>query len=435
VPSIGRDADVVREERGPEAADEPRSPRLGDVDDRELLRLRAERDPQRAAGRIDRDVARERSYSCPTEHPTALHVECDDLPPRGVGHVRVPTVRMAGGVARLAETVQNVGNRERPRVDQAHRPDLGVGDECHAADRLDAARERQRPDVPPDTPARELHGNETRFEVGGDQPDRGLSRGRRERARSECQRGGGEDELTAVHAFGTVTAPNEVQRLVTCSRVVAADSPADIPYPIPKRIVDKAIAATLLVLLSPVLLVVVVAMAANMLVCWRDRGSVFYREPRVSRGRTFDLLKFRTLRTDALAEMHASRGHARLWEAEPSNLTWTGRRVLKPWYLDELPQLVCVLRGDISLVGPRPWPSSMVERQVAEGFDYRNRILAGLTGPAQVTKGAAGSRYVDLDLAYLELCQTLSSRALVRYDLRILRQTVGVIARGEGLNY
>ena len=77
----------------------------------------------------------------------------------------------------------------------------------------------------------------------------------------------------------------------------------------------------------------------------------------------------------------------------------------------------------------------MVERQVAEGFDYRNRILAGLTGPAQVTKGAAGSRYVDLDLAYLELCQTLSSRALVRYDLRILRQTVGVIARGEGLNY
>jgi lipopolysaccharide/colanic/teichoic acid biosynthesis glycosyltransferase len=176
------------------------------------------------------------------------------------------------------------------------------------------------------------------------------------------------------------------------------------------------------VLLAPVLLVVLLAMTL-------EGGPIVYRERRVSRGRTFDLLKFRTLRREVLAG-----GHARLLEADPANLTWAGRRILKPWYLDELPQLVNVLRGDISLVGPRPWPPPLVERQVAEGKDYRLRIMAGLTGPAQVTKGS-DQLYADLDQTYVEACRTLGGWALVRHDLRILRRTIGVIARGEGLSY
>ena len=152
---------------------------------------------------------------------------------------------------------------------------------------------------------------------------------------------------------------------------------------------------------------------------------------RVSRGRTFDLLKFRTLRTEALA---TAEGHARLLESDPRNLTWAGRRLLKPWYLDELPQLLNILRGDISLVGPRPWPPPLVERQVSEGQDYRNRLVAGLTGPAQVTKGSDRG-YEELDLVYVHACETLGAWSLVRYDLEVLRQTVAVVARGEGLSY
>jgi lipopolysaccharide/colanic/teichoic acid biosynthesis glycosyltransferase len=175
-------------------------------------------------------------------------------------------------------------------------------------------------------------------------------------------------------------------------------------------------------------------MAVNMIVSRRDRGGFFYREPRVSRGRPFGLLKFRTLRRDVLDQMRAADGHARLYEADPGNLTWTGRRLLKPWYLDEVPQLLNVLRGDMSLVGPRPWPPEMVRRQVADGRDYRNRILAGLTGPAQVTKGEA-IPFEELDLRYLERYDALSSWSLVTYDLQILWRTVVVMARGEGLNY
>lgn len=198
-----------------------------------------------------------------------------------------------------------------------------------------------------------------------------------------------------------------------------------------KRALDLIVAGGLLLLLVPLLLVVLAAFALDVLVAPRDRGPLLYRERRVSRGRPFDLLKFRTLRADVLD--HAA-GHARLLEADAANLTWVGRRLLKPWYLDEVPQLLNVLRGDISLVGPRPWPPELVERQVAEGLSYRNEIPAGLTGPAQVTKGS-GRRFADLDLVYVERLRTLSSAGLVRYDLEILIRTLRVIARGEGLSY
>jgi lipopolysaccharide/colanic/teichoic acid biosynthesis glycosyltransferase len=173
------------------------------------------------------------------------------------------------------------------------------------------------------------------------------------------------------------------------------------------------------------------AIVADLVLCRADRGPILYREVRVSRGRTFNLLKFRTLKLDVLADAD---GHARPLEHEPSNLTWAGRRFLKPWYLDELPQVFNVLRGDISLVGPRPWPPALVSKQVAEGRDYRNRIVAGLTGPAQVTKGS-GQRFEDLDQDYVEACEALGGLALLRYDLRIIGETLAVIARGEGLNY
>jgi lipopolysaccharide/colanic/teichoic acid biosynthesis glycosyltransferase len=201
-----------------------------------------------------------------------------------------------------------------------------------------------------------------------------------------------------------------------------------------KRLLDVSFATLLLLVLTPVLVVVVAAMALDLLLVPRDRGSLLYRELRISQGRMFSLLKFRTLRTEVLAEMRTARSHARLYEVEPGNLTWAGRRVLKPWYLDELPQLLNVLRGDISLVGPRPWPPEMVERQVAEGLAYRNEVRAGLTGPAQITKGS-GLRFADLDLSYVEKLRRLHGLALLRYDLGILWATARVIARGEGLSY
>ena len=201
--------------------------------------------------------------------------------------------------------------------------------------------------------------------------------------------------------------------------------------PAAKRAFDVAISASLLVALAPVWGVVLGAVGLDMLRCPRDRGRVLYRERRISRGRSFNLLKLRTLRESVLVE---AEGHVRPFEADAANLTWAGRRVLKPLYLDELPQLVNVLRGEMSLVGPRPWPPELVERQLERGVDYRLRVTAGWTGPAQVSKGL-DMQYENLDRAYVELLETRPARVVVLHDLHILRRTVATMLRREGLTY
>jgi lipopolysaccharide/colanic/teichoic acid biosynthesis glycosyltransferase len=208
-----------------------------------------------------------------------------------------------------------------------------------------------------------------------------------------------------------------------------------VGYPAAKRVLDVAIGGVLLVVLAPVFAFLFVAMGVGMLVRNADRGPWLYRETRISRGREFELLKFRTLRVAALATMDAER-HARLLEADESNLTWAGRRLLKPWYLDELPQLWNIIRGDMSLVGPRPWPPSMVASQVAKGFAYRNEFIAGWTGPAQVEKGITEpSGYAVLDVAYVGMCRVSGSVTILRTDIAVLWKTVLVMARGGGLEF
>ena len=211
---------------------------------------------------------------------------------------------------------------------------------------------------------------------------------------------------------------------------VARGEPEFPPPPRAKRVLDVVVSGSLLLVLAPVIAVVWMLVALDALVSRRDRGPILYRERRISAGREFDLLKFRTLRASVLAE---AAGHVRPYEADEATLTWAGRRVLKPWYLDELPQLVNVARGDMSLVGPRPWPRELVERQLERGVDYRLRVPAGWTGPAQVSKGGDPVRYTDLDVDYVLLVQRSSAWRVVRYDLRVLRETVRTMLRGEGL--
>jgi len=199
---------------------------------------------------------------------------------------------------------------------------------------------------------------------------------------------------------------------------------------------DRAVAVLLLIVLAPVLLLALVALALDMLCVPRDRGRWLYREARISRGRTFDVLKFRVLREDVLAEVASRAGaYARLYENDEENLTRAGR-IVKRIYADELPQLFNVLRGDISLVGPRPWPVPMVEEQVAGGLDYRLHVVAGWTGPAQVRKDSrAKSQATLLDLEYVGLCRSLSGTQLLGHDLKVLRQSLRTVLRARGLRF
>ena len=183
-----------------------------------------------------------------------------------------------------------------------------------------------------------------------------------------------------------------------------------------KRALDLAGAALLLVALAP--LIGAVALATRIAL----GPGVIFRQTRLGLGaQPFTALKFRSMRDGA--------------GSDAERLTRYGAW-LRRTSLDELPGLVNVLRGEMSLVGPRAWPIPMVRDQVARGLDYRNRVVAGWTGPAQVEKGAVEtSAYAELDLAYVEACRAARSRDLLRLDLRILAETVKVLVRGEGLRF
>jgi sugar transferase (PEP-CTERM system associated) len=188
-----------------------------------------------------------------------------------------------------------------------------------------------------------------------------------------------------------------------------------------KRAVDIAGSLLLLLVSAPVLTCAVVAVALE------GRGSIFYSQTRVTRGgRHFELYKLRTMRSDA--EIMGPQ-----WAVENDpRITRTGR-ILRRTRIDEIPQLWNVLRGDMSLVGPRPERPVFVE-QISKQFPLyhlRHKVKAGLTGWAQInfTYGASmadAERKLEYDLYYVK------NYSLLR-DILILLQTFWVLIWPQGV--
>ena len=181
-----------------------------------------------------------------------------------------------------------------------------------------------------------------------------------------------------------------------------------------KRAFDVALAVTALVVLSPVLAVVAA------LVRLRLGSPVLFRQVRPGRGeRLFELVKFRTM-TDA----RAADGEL-LTDAE--RLTPFGQ-FLRRSSLDELPELINILRGDMSFIGPRPLLVAYLPH-----YDHRQRlrhqVRPGLTGWAQINGRNATSwtDRLEMDAWYVE------HRSL-RLDLRILMRTIGSVVRRDGIS-
>jgi lipopolysaccharide/colanic/teichoic acid biosynthesis glycosyltransferase len=158
------------------------------------------------------------------------------------------------------------------------------------------------------------------------------------------------------------------------------------------RVLDAAVAGAGLALTSPVLAVAAVAIKLD------DRGPIFYRQGRVGlNGREFELLKLRTMNVGAERE---GAGYA-VNEGDP-RITRAGR-VLRRLSIDELPQLWNVVRGDMSLVGPRPTLAYQVERYTPRQR-RRLEVKPGITGWAQVHGRARlpWDERIELDVWYVE---------------------------------
>ncbi len=192
-----------------------------------------------------------------------------------------------------------------------------------------------------------------------------------------------------------------------------------------KRVLDMTVSMIGLVLVSPLMLLIAAAISFG------SEGSVFYRAQRIGRkGRTFSCFKFRTMviNADKLKEdlEHMNERDGILFKiAKDPRVTKVGG-VLRKYSLDELPQLYNVLRGDMSLVGPRPPMAAEVE-QYDLAHLRRLDVLPGITGLWQVEarQDPSFDSYISLDTAYVENWS-------LWLDLKILARTVGVVFSGTG---
>lgn len=177
-----------------------------------------------------------------------------------------------------------------------------------------------------------------------------------------------------------------------------------------KRCFDLFVSALALLLLFPLLLICAIAIKVS------DGGPVFYRQTRLTRdGKQFDVLKFRSMIPNAESD-----GIAVLAAEHDSRITPVGR-ILRRFRLDELPQLINILRGEMSLVGPRPERPELTAEYAKKypEFLYRLQVKAGLTGYAQVigTYDTEPFDKLKMDLMYIEQYSWM-------LDLQILLMTI-----------
>lgn len=178
-----------------------------------------------------------------------------------------------------------------------------------------------------------------------------------------------------------------------------------------KRLMDLVIAGFGLLITSPIFLFTAICIKAE------DKGPVFYKQKRATYGgRSFEVLKFRSMRTED-GSIHRS------VTKNDDRITKVGRFIRK-FRIDELPQLINVLRSDMSIVGPRPEMLENVEKYTRElpEFQYRNRAKAGLTGMAQIY-----GKYNTSPKDKLILDMTYINQYSIWLDIKLIFRTLLVL--------
>ena len=187
-----------------------------------------------------------------------------------------------------------------------------------------------------------------------------------------------------------------------------------------KRVMDICIAVFLLIITSPLLLLTAIAIKLD------SKGPVFYKQQRIGLySRPFTVYKFRSMRTDA------EKDGPQWAKKNDSRITRVGK-IIRKFRIDEVPQLLCVLQGDMSMVGPRPERSVFIEelRKTIPFYASRLKMKPGLTGLAQVR------HHYDNDIEDVKIKLGYDiyylSNASILLDIQILIRTIYVVITGKG---
>lgn len=200
---------------------------------------------------------------------------------------------------------------------------------------------------------------------------------------------------------------------------------ASSPIPFGKRILDIVVSTLMIIVLLPLMIITGLAIKLN------SKGPVFFVQTRVGlNGKTFGMVKFRSMYRDAEARRaellaQSDRTGVCFKKKNDPRITNVGR-IIRRYSIDELPQLFNVLKGDMSLVGPRPALPSEVASYPIHALD-RLKILPGITGIWQVSGRAEVSfdEMVEMDISY--------ARSMgLRRDLHVLFLTIPAVLLGRG---
>lgn len=193
-----------------------------------------------------------------------------------------------------------------------------------------------------------------------------------------------------------------------------------------KPLTDRVIAAAMLAVLAPVMLTIALAIRIQM------GNPILFRQRRVGLGgEEFDVLKFRTMRPDRRRGQRPYPGttdRRKIHKTDEDPRHTPLGRFLRKWSLDELPQLINVMRGEMSLVGPRPELVEIVARYEADEVHQRHAVMPGITGLWQISARGDGLMHhnPELDLVYVE-------RQSFLVDTQILFRTpLAALGRGKG---
>lgn len=200
-----------------------------------------------------------------------------------------------------------------------------------------------------------------------------------------------------------------------------------------KHTTDKIFALCLLCLFAPLLILIAILIKLEGLFFPESKGPVLVSEPRISEGKMFKLYKFRKAKKRALEDIRKKKvgtDSVTFLQNQPENLTLVGN-VLKKFYLDEFAQMFNVLKGDISLVGPRPHIPTIYYEELKHGIVYEKIMRCGLTGIVAVNKDLYKDKDT-LDAEYFKKYSTYHPLRLLVYDMWVVLQTIGLVLRARG---
>lgn len=207
-----------------------------------------------------------------------------------------------------------------------------------------------------------------------------------------------------------------------------------VRMPWQKRAFDIILSLVLLVLLLPLWLLILLAIFIEHIFKGNFFAPLFYVEKRISQGQKFRFAKFNIFKPGLIEGMR-KRGmfiHTKKLEHKKGDLTIVGK-CLQKTYLDEVPQLLSILKGDISFVGPRPVNLEVYQNALNNGHFAKKVIKSGLTGKFQSLKGLTRHSDFELDDEYVKFCREHSGWQILFLDIKIIFKTLRVLFRAEGI--